>query len=150
MPLCRTRSSAVLKKIGYQAAAASKQELYKPWRTPTDSTTRRLSEGLYRPRQTLCVNFVFADEHITNLSILQKITNFIRSSRFGIYDISGGNPNVTCELDLALGFGEKAFAAIDPARTQVDEVPSDLRGLDGIQYGAYGELGSEVATPRGQ
>jgi hypothetical protein len=49
---------------------------------------------------------------------------------------SGWNPNVTLELALALGFGEKAFVAIDPARTQVDEVPSDLRGLDRIQYGS--------------
>lgn len=58
--------------------------------------------------------------------------------------------HVTLELDLALGFGEKAFAAIDPARTQVDEVPSDLRGLDRIQYGSYAELGSKLETPLGQ
>jgi hypothetical protein len=34
------------------------------------------------------VDFVFADEKITSLHILQKIANYIRSSRFGIYDIS--------------------------------------------------------------
>lgn len=86
------------------------------------------------------VEFVFADEKITNLHILQKIANYIRESRFGIYDISGWNPNVTLELGLAFGLSEKPFIAIDPSKTNVDEVPSDLRGMDRIQYGSYAEL----------
>jgi len=86
------------------------------------------------------VDFVFADEKITNLHILQKIANYIRSSRFGIYDISGWNPNVTLELGLAFGLGEKAYIAIDPTKTDVNEVPSDLRGMDRIQYDSYTEL----------
>ncbi|MCX7902851.1 MAG: hypothetical protein N2483_11385, partial [Burkholderiaceae bacterium] len=47
------------------------------------------------------VQFVFADEKITTLHILQKIADYIRSSRCGIYDISGWNANVTLELGLA-------------------------------------------------
>src|SRR6266849_2158988 len=86
------------------------------------------------------VEFVFADEKITNLHILQKIANYIRSSRFGIYDISGWNPNVSLELGLAFGLNEKAYIAIDPSKTPIDEVPSDLRGIDRIQYGSYTEL----------
>ena len=86
------------------------------------------------------IDFVFADEKITNLHILQKIANYIRSSRFGIYDISGWNPNVTLELGLAFGLGEKAYIAIDPTKTDVNEVPSDLRGMDRIQYDSYTEL----------
>ena len=88
------------------------------------------------------VEFVFADEKITNLHILQKIANYIRESRFGIYDISAWNPNVTLELGLAFGLSEKAYIAIDPSRTNVDEVPADLRGIDRIQYGSYAELGA--------
>jgi predicted nucleotide-binding protein len=86
------------------------------------------------------VDFVFADEKITNLHILQKIANYIRESRFGIYDISGWNPNVTLELGLAFGLSEKAYIAIDPSKTAIDEVPSDLRGMDRIQYSSYTEL----------
>jgi len=86
------------------------------------------------------VDFVFADEKITNLHILQKIANYIRESRFGIYDISGWNPNVTLELGLAFGLNEKSFIAIDPSKTDINEVPSDLRGMDRIQYGSYTEL----------
>ena len=88
------------------------------------------------------VEFVFADEKLTSLHILQKIANYIRESRFGIYDISGWNPNVTLELGLAFGLSEKAFIAIDPAKTGIDEVPSDLRGMDRIQYSSYAELQS--------
>lgn len=95
-------------------------------------------------RAAFKVEFVFADEKITNLHILQKIANYIRESRFGIYDISGWNPNVTLELGLAFGLAEKAYIAIDPSKTPVDEVPADLRGLDRIQYGSYAELLSGV------
>jgi predicted nucleotide-binding protein len=92
------------------------------------------------------VKFIFADEKITNLHILQKIVNYIRSSRFGIYDISGWNPNVTLELGLAFGLNEKAYIAIDPAKTKVDEVPADLRGIDRIQYNSYSELQKGLET----
>src|SRR5262245_57641252 len=76
------------------------------------------------------VKFVFADEKITTLHILQKIADYIRGSRFGIYDISGWNANVTLELGLAFGLNERAYIAIDPSKTTVTEVPADLRGLD--------------------
>jgi len=91
------------------------------------------------------IDFVFADEKITNLHILQKIANYIRSSRFGIYDISGWNANVTLELGLAFGLNERAYIAIDPAKTDVNEVPSDLRGIDRIQYSSYSELQEGLA-----
>jgi predicted nucleotide-binding protein len=76
--------------------------------------------------QAFHVEFIFADEKITSLYILQKIANYIRSSRFGIYDISGWNANVTLELGLAFGMNERAFIAIDPSKTDINEVPSDL------------------------
>ena len=90
------------------------------------------------------VEFVFADEKITNLHILQKIANYIRSSRFGIYDISGWNPNVTLELGLAFGLNEKAYIAFDLSKTPLEEVPADLRGIDRMQYKSYAELQDRV------
>lgn len=95
--------------------------------------------------EAFTVEFVFADEKITSLHILQKIANYIRSSRFGIYDISGWNANVALELGLAFGLNEKAFIAIDPAKTDISEVPSDLRGIDRIQYSSYSELQEGLA-----
>jgi hypothetical protein len=102
---------------------------------------RRLYQQLAKAFQ---VHFVFADEKITNLHILQKIADYIRGSRFGIYDISGWNANVTLELGLAFGLNERAYIAIDPAKTPVQEVPADLRGIDRIQYSSYAELEGKV------
>jgi hypothetical protein len=94
---------------------------------------------------TFKVKFVFADAKITDLHILQKIADLIRESRFGIFDISGWNPNVTLELGLAYGMREKAYIAIDPAKTPMDEVPADLRGIDRIQYSSYTQLQEGLA-----
>jgi hypothetical protein len=90
------------------------------------------------------VEFVFADEKITNKHILQKIEKYIRESRFGIYDISGWNPNVALELGLARGVGKKWYIAFDPTKTAFNEVPADLRGIDRMQYGSYAELKERV------
>lgn len=88
------------------------------------------------------VTFVYADEKITTLHILQKIADYIRSSRFGIYDISGWNANVTLELGLAYGLNEKAYIISNPKQHQAGEVPADLRGIDRIQYTSFAELQS--------
>jgi len=104
---------------------------------------RPVFKGLEKPFNA---TFVFADEKITTLHILQKIADSIRSSAFGVYDISGWNPNVTLELGLALGLNERPFIAYDPSKTPIEEVPSDLRGLDRMQYASYAELGAKLET----
>jgi hypothetical protein len=90
------------------------------------------------------VHFVFADEKITSLHILQKIVSYIRESQFGIYDITAWNPNVTLELGLALGMDERAFIALNPAKTNLDDVPSDLKGVDRLQYSSFATLEAEL------
>ena len=90
------------------------------------------------------VQFVFADEKITTLHILQKIADYIRSSRCGIYDISGWNANVTLELGLAYGMNEKAYIIANPKQHSAGEVPADLRGLDRLQYQSFSELQAAV------
>jgi hypothetical protein len=90
------------------------------------------------------IEFVFADERISSLHILQKIANYIRESQFGIYDITGWNPNVTLELGLALGMGEKVFIALNPDETELNDVPSDLKGVDRLQYSSFADLEDEL------
>ncbi len=90
------------------------------------------------------VSFVFADEKITNMQILQKIISYIRSSDFALFDISGWNPNVTLELGIAMAEGEDWYIAFNPEKTELDEVPADLRGIDRIQYESYTELGERL------
>ncbi len=96
------------------------------------------------------VTFIFADEKITNMHIMKKIESFIRGSDFAIFDISGWNPNVTLELGFAMALADQWYIAIDPSKTEVKEVPSDLRGLDRIEYGSYSELGEKIQTAMAQ
>jgi hypothetical protein len=90
------------------------------------------------------VTFIFADEKITNMHIMKKIETFIRGSDFSVFDISGWNPNVTLELGFAMAATEQWYIAIDPTKTEIKEVPSDLRGLDRIEYFSYTELGDKL------
>jgi hypothetical protein len=92
------------------------------------------------------VTFIFADEKITNMHIMKKIETYIRGSDFSFFDISGWNPNVTLELGFAMAVSEQWYIAIDPSKTEVSEVPSDLRGLDRIQYSSYSELQVKLAV----
>jgi len=118
-----------------------------PYRLYPSADYRRVYRDLENP---FGVKFVFADERITSLHVLQKIAAFIRSSRFGIYDISGWNPNVTLELGLALGLNESTYLAADPSKTDMHEVPADLRRVDRIQYSSYTELGEGLERLLGQ
>lgn len=86
------------------------------------------------------VKFIFADEKITNMHILQKIISFIRSSDFSLFDISSWNPNVTLELGISLASSDDWYICFNPDKTDIKEVPSDIRGLDRIQYSSFSEL----------
>ena len=60
------------------------------------------------------VRFIFADEKITNMHILQKILSYIRSSDFSLFDISSWNPNVTLELGIALALSDDWYICFNP------------------------------------
>ncbi|MGK2870858.1 MAG: hypothetical protein ACSLFL_01225 [Alphaproteobacteria bacterium] len=92
------------------------------------------------------VTFIFADEQITNMHIMKKIETFIRGSDFSVFDISGWNPNVTLELGFGMAVSDQWYIAIDPTKTEAKEVPSDLRGLDRIEYSSYYELGNKLTV----
>lgn len=111
-----------------------------PYALPKDDYRRPFSEV----GAAFNVQFTFADEKISDLHILDKIKDHILDSAFGIYDISGWNSNVALELGLALGIPRRAFIAFDPSKTPLKEVPSDLRGMDRLQYGSYSELGTQL------
>lgn len=75
---------------------------------------------------------------------MQKIANQIKESEFGIYDITGWNPNVTLELGLALGMAERVYVALNPKETEMDDLPSDLKGMDRLQYESYSDFQDEL------
>lgn len=92
-----------------------------------------------RLEKAMGIKFHFADEKVTTLHLLQKIAAMIRSSAISIFDVSGWNPNVTLELGMALGLGEPCYISYDPSKTPIDEVISDLGGMDRIQYSSLTE-----------
>src|SRR3954469_12426683 len=65
------------------------------------------------------VKFIFADEKITNMHILQKIISYIKASDFSLFDISGWNPNVTLELGVALAMSENWYICFNPEKTDL-------------------------------
>ena len=91
------------------------------------------------------VKFIFADEKITNMHILQKIISFIRGSDFSLFDISAWNPNVTLELGIALASSDDWYICFNPDKTDIKEVPSDIRGLDRIQYQSFSEFEDKLS-----
>ena len=58
--------------------------------------------------------------------------------------MTGWNANVTLEYGVAIGLGARAFIAFNPERTDVADVPSDVRGYDRLQYADLDELSSAV------
>lgn len=92
------------------------------------------------------VKFIFADEKITNMHILQKIISYIKASDFSLFDISGWNPNVTLELGVAIAHSDNWYICFNPEKTPIDDVPSDIKGMDRIQYKSFSELEEKLTA----
>ncbi len=73
--------------------------------------------------------------------ILDKILEKIRETRFSIFDITDGNPNVCLELGLAKGSGRPFYII---CQRNSDKIPSDLKGFDRIDYESYKELTDSI------
>lgn len=97
-------------------------------------------------QKALNVKFVFAEERVSSGHVLDKIINMIEAADFGIYDVSGWNANVTLEYGVARGLNAKAYIAFNPDKTNLDDVPSDVKGYDRLQYGTLTELSERVST----
>ncbi|WP_186764634.1 hypothetical protein [Comamonas flocculans] len=92
------------------------------------------------------VKFIFADEKITNMHIMQKIISYIQAADFSIYDISGWNPNVTLELGIGMMSQKDWYILVNPDKTPNQEVPSDIKGIDRIQYTSFSDLEDRLAA----
>ena len=108
-----------------------------PYAFPKDDYRRPFTELA----KAFNVKFGFADEQITSQHILDKITRMILTSRFSLFDITRWNANVTLELGIAIGQRRPYYLLFNPNEHE-SEVPSDLGGIDRIQYTTYTELGT--------
>lgn len=86
------------------------------------------------------VQFVFADEEVSNEHIMAKILRDIRASDFSIFDISSWNANVTLELGMAYALNAPHYICYNPAHNATKDVPSNLRGFSRIQYDSLSKL----------
>ncbi len=68
----------------------------------------------------------------------------IEEATFSIFDITGWNANVALELGIAVGLNEDYYILFNPERDQTD-VPSDLGGIDRLQYTDFTSLKSELS-----
>lgn len=113
-----------------------------PWSLYKDRTSYKRS---YTTMQSaLDVKFIFAEQRVSTGTILEKIIEMIESAAFGIYDVSQWNANVTLEYGVARGLGSKAFIAFNPDKTNLSDVPSDVKGYDRLQYRDLDQLSSAV------
>lgn len=84
--------------------------------------------------------FVFLDESPLSLEVPQRFVTVLRASRFGIFDVSGWDPNVLLELGIALGLNERTCVVAQAGKAADGRTPTDLRGLERVQYNSYAEL----------
>ena len=89
------------------------------------------------------LTFKFADEQITSQHILDKIAGYIRDCNFSLFDVTSWNPNVSLELGIAVGLGKKYFILFN-ATIDNNDVPSDIRGFDRVQYSSNTELEAKL------
>jgi hypothetical protein len=95
-------------------------------------------------QKSYSIEFKFADEQITNQHIMDKITGYIRDSEISLFDITGWNPNVALELGIAVGLGRRYFILLNSKFDPSKEVPSDIKGIDRIQYASNSELEAKL------
>jgi hypothetical protein len=115
-----------------------------PWKLYSNPTAYK--RAYTKLQRALSVRFVFAEERISSGHVLDKIAEMIEQTAFGIYDVSGWNPNVTLEYGMARGIGALTFIAFNPEKTDREDVPTDVRGFDRLQYTDFDELSDAVAT----
>jgi hypothetical protein len=119
-----------------------------PWGAYTNRETyKRAYTDL---EKALAVKFVFAEQRFSDGTIFDKVMRMIGECAFGIYDVTGWNPNVTLEYGMARGMGTTAYIAFNPEKTNKGDVPTDVRGYDRLQYSDFGELSEKIATLVGQ
>lgn len=83
----------------------------------------------------------YADTEIREGHIfVNKIIPKIKSTEFGIYEISEQSPNVFLELGAAIALGMTYYILCRKGT----KVPADLEGLDRIEYESFSDLTKQL------
>lgn len=82
--------------------------------------------------------FFYADTSLTTKHLLPILRTYLSTAEFCLFDISTWNPNVALEIGLAEGLGVEYYILVHAKLSQ--HVPSDIQGLQRIQYSGYAPL----------
>jgi len=83
----------------------------------------------------------YADTEIRKGHIfINKIIPKIKSTEFGIYEISEQSPNVFLELGAAIALGMTYYIVC----TKDTKIPADLQGLGRIEYESFSDLTNQL------
>lgn len=88
---------------------------------------------------------LYANTTLHTKHLLEKIKALINEADFSLFDLSMWNPNVALELGLAEGLSckYKSYFILTNARLSRD-VPSDIKGIQRIEYGRLSEGASSL------
>jgi hypothetical protein len=93
---------------------------------------------------------IIADHTVMNIALTCKICQQIRSSEFGIVDISGSNANVLIELGMLYGLNKPTIILLKKDELPSFKVPSNVIGIEQVRYENFeqltGKLKLAVAT----
>jgi hypothetical protein len=89
------------------------------------------------------VELVYADEHLADKHVLHKIEDMLGECDLALFDVTGGNPNVTLELGIAIAAPHPYVVAVNHAA--LGSLGADIHGWDQLRYGTVKELGSRLA-----
>ncbi len=90
-------------------------------------------------------DIVCADDTLTGVHLLEKITDMMCAADLCIFDLTAHNVNVAVEYGLARGLGLNPLILYNDSEElrptdYVHDIFSDLRGLDSLRYRSVDEL----------
>jgi hypothetical protein len=91
------------------------------------------------------IAWYYADTSIRSKHLLANLSKDIRVVDFCVFDVSLWNPNVTLELGLAQGSGKGYYILAN--QKQSKDVPSDIKGIQRIEYNSIKSLSSNGLIP---
>ena len=96
--------------------------------------------------KTVPLEFHYADSAIKTAHVLERIRRGIVQCDYSLFDITDWNANVTLELGLAEGLNRDYYILFKPGRGRKAEPPSDIKGLQRIEYKKADGFNNECLT----
>ncbi len=101
--------------------------------------------GFRKTLERLPFAWYYADTQLVSKHLLPVLTTYINAVDFCIFDLSYWSPNVALELGMAEGLGNDYYILVN--HNQSSDVPSDIKGLQRIEYSSVKGFESDDLLP---